>query len=143
MGLAEPSHVDRVRGAVHPHDLITPKGPPPSTMALGLSFCRCAFWRDLNIWTAAESFIILGGFITKVIQEPSYCKAAFPRHLLFFFFLLFRTAPTAYGSLTLARGPIGAAAASLHHSHSNARSQPRLRPIYTTAHSSTGSLITE
>ena len=27
-----------------------------------------------------------------------------------------------------ARGPIGATAAGLHHSHRNARSEPRLRP---------------
>ena len=37
---------------------------------------------------------------------------------LFFSFLLFRAAPMAYGS-SQARGPIGAAAAGLHHSHSN------------------------
>ena len=36
----------------------------------------------------------------------------------FFFFCLFRAAPTAYGS-SQARGQIGAAAAGLHHSHSN------------------------
>ena len=34
------------------------------------------------------------------------------------FFLLFRAAPTAYGSFQ-ARDQIGATAASLHHSHSN------------------------
>ena len=47
--------------------------------------------------------------------------------LLFHFilFCLFRTASTAFGS-SQARGPIGAAAASLCHSHSNARSEPQL-----------------
>ena len=40
--------------------------------------------------------------------------------LLFFFF-------SCYGN-SQARGPIGAAAASPHHNHSNARSEPRLRP---------------
>ena len=40
---------------------------------------------------------------------------------------LFRATPTAYGR-SQARGRIGAAAAGLHHSHSNTRSQPRLRP---------------
>ena len=47
----------------------------------------------------------------------------------FFFFLLFRSAPTAYGG-SQARGPIGATAAGLRHrqSHSNAGSEPRLRP---------------
>uniref|UniRef100_A0A8D1KYM2 Catenin alpha-3 n=1 Tax=Sus scrofa TaxID=9823 RepID=A0A8D1KYM2_PIG len=39
----------------------------------------------------------------------------------FFFFLLFRPAPVAYGN-SQARGQIGATAAGLHHSHSNARS---------------------
>ena len=48
--------------------------------------------------------------------------------LVFFFFFIFMAAPAAYGS-SQARGQIGAAAASLHHSHSNARTQPCLRPI--------------
>ena len=37
---------------------------------------------------------------------------------IYLFFLLFRAAPTAYGS-SQARGRIGATAASLHHGHSN------------------------
>ena len=41
------------------------------------------------------------------------------------FSLLFRAAGTAYGSFQ-ARGHIGAAAASLYHSHSNARSEQHL-----------------
>ena len=41
------------------------------------------------------------------------------------FFLLFRAAPMAYGG-SQASGLIGATAAGLH--HSNARSEPRLRP---------------
>ena len=48
----------------------------------------------------------------------------------FFFFFLFafsRAAPKAYGG-SQARGLIGAVAASLRHSHSNARSEPRMRP---------------
>ena len=39
--------------------------------------------------------------------------------------LLFRAAPEAYGG-SQARGLIGAMAAGLHHSHSNARSEPHL-----------------
>ena len=39
----------------------------------------------------------------------------------------FRAAPAAYEG-SQAREPIGAAAASLHHSHSNARSQLHMRP---------------
>ena len=48
------------------------------------------------------------------------------------FFLLLRAAPSAYGN-SQARGQIGAIAASLHHRHSSAGSEPLLQP-YTTAH---------
>ena len=43
-------------------------------------------------------------------------------------FCLFRAAPSAYGG-SQARGPIGAVAIGLHHSHSNTGSEPHLRPI--------------
>ena len=57
------------------------------------------------------------------------------------YFLLFRATPTAKGS-SQARGPIRAAAASLHHSHSNSGSEPPLWPVtYTTAHGNSGSLV--
>ena len=47
--------------------------------------------------------------------------------LIFFLaFLFFRAAPAAYGS-SQARSPIRAIAAGLHHSHSNARSEPCLQ----------------
>ena len=50
------------------------------------------------------------------------------RQQTFFFFLLFlRAAPAAYGD-SQARGQMRATAASLHHSHSNARSKPCLQP---------------
>ena len=42
-----------------------------------------------------------------------------------FFFFLFKATFTAYGG-SQARGQIGAVAACLHHSHSNAGSKPRL-----------------
>ena len=42
-----------------------------------------------------------------------------------FCFVLFRATPTIYGS-PQARGPNGAAAATLRHSHSNIRSEPHL-----------------
>ena len=50
--------------------------------------------------------------------------------LFFFFFFFFvfghfRATPLAYGG-SEARGRIGAVAASLHHSHSNLGSEPRL-----------------
>ena len=47
-------------------------------------------------------------------------------YFLFFIFCLFafpRATPTTYGD-SQARGLIGAAAARLHHSHSNSRSEP-------------------
>ena len=44
------------------------------------------------------------------------------------FFCLFRATPVAYECFQ-ARGLIGAAAASLHHSHSHARSKPHLQPM--------------
>ena len=52
--------------------------------------------------------------------------------ILFFFFLSFffaisGAAPAAYGG-SQARGQIRAVAAGLHHSHSNAESQPCLQP---------------
>ena len=46
---------------------------------------------------------------------------------VFLVFLLFMGTPTAYGS-SQARGPIGATAVGLHHSHSNVGSEPHLRP---------------
>ena len=42
-------------------------------------------------------------------------------------FCFFRTAPATYGG-SQARGGIGATAAGLHHNHSNAGSEPCLRP---------------
>ena len=56
----------------------------------------------------------------------------------FFFLFFFRAAPVVYGS-SQAGSWIRAAAASLLHSHSKARSEPHL-PTYTTAHSNAGSL---
>ena len=47
--------------------------------------------------------------------------------LFFSFFVFFRAAPATYGG-SQARGPIGAVAAGLHQSQSNARSEPRLQP---------------
>ena len=52
--------------------------------------------------------------------------------LFFFFFCIFRAVPAACGG-SQARGRTGATAAGLHHSHSNAGSEPCLSP---TPHSS-------
>ena len=48
-------------------------------------------------------------------------------YLFFFFFGLFRAAPTACGG-SQAGGGIGAVATGLHHSHSNEGSKPCLQP---------------
>ena len=60
---------------------------------------------------------------------------------VFFVFCFLRATPVAYGG-SHARGPIRAVAASLHQSHSNARSEPHFCG-YTTAHGNAGSLTTE
>ena len=52
-------------------------------------------------------------------------RAGNKRYILFYFALFFRTAPVAYRG-SQARSPIGAIATSLHHSHSNTGSEPRL-----------------
>ena len=72
--------------------------------------------------------------------HPSLHVCVLPRSSSFFvlfvclFVLLFRAAGVAHGG-SQARGQNGAAAAGLHHSRINARSEPRLRPTYyTTAH---------
>ena len=77
-------------------------------------------------------------------EIPSHCRLdAPPVFVLFcFVFPLFRATLTACGG-SQARGQIGAVAASLHHSHSNAGSEPHLQPTYTTAHGNGGSLTTE
>ena len=49
--------------------------------------------------------------------------------LFFFFFCFFRATPAAYGD-SQARGPIGAAAASLYQSHSHVISEPHLQPTH-------------
>ena len=64
-------------------------------------------------WTA-NSEVVGGGFVWL---DFLFCL----------FFYLFRAAPTAYRS-SQARGRIGGAAASLHHSHSNVGSEPNLWP---------------
>ena len=61
------------------------------------------------------------------LQVPIFLLSSHDSLFNFFFFCLFRAAPPAYGS-SQARGGIRDAAASLHHSHRDARSEPHLRP---------------
>ena len=60
------------------------------------------------------------------LQKP-FEKSLFFFFFFFFFFGLFKATPAAQGG-SQARGRIGAVAAGLHHSHSNAESEPHLRP---------------
>ena len=64
------------------------------------------------------------GFETQCVHV---CGTYAHKLLFFFFFFLFRAAPTACGG-SQASGQIEAAAASPHHSHSNAGSMPYLQP---------------
>ena len=72
-------------------------------------------------------------------QLDSLYPSAHHLHSFFFFSLLFRATPMAYGS-TQAMGWIGGIAAGLHHSHGNVRSKLYLQP-HTTAHSNARSPI--
>ena len=82
-----------------------------------------------NLFPGLSSFSWLLAFLGS--RSPSSFKASNGglssslSPFFFFFFCLFRAAPVAYGS-SQARGQIGAAAASLHHSHSNEGSEPHL-----------------
>jgi len=68
--------------------------------------------------------------INKIIQCQTWDKTdlIFFSFLFFLSFVIFRATPLAYGG-SQARDLIRAVAAGLHHSHSNARSERRLRPI--------------
>ena len=54
-------------------------------------------------------------------MQKLICLLFFNLFYLFIYFCFFRSVPSAYGDCR-ARGPIGATAASLRHSHSNAGS---------------------
>ena len=93
--------------------------------------------RSSHLLSSASSFLHLQAIITSPLNHSSSVLTCFPVSpqsilffFVFFFFLLFvfsRTAPTAYGG-SQARSRIKSVSAGLHHSHSNARSKPHLRP---------------
>ena len=68
---------------------------------------------------AIPVFLIAAEFHWQFVSKPVTNYNLF--FVLFCFALLSRAALAAYGG-SQAKGPIGAAAAGLHHSHSNARS---------------------
>ena len=78
----------------------------------------------------AQSFLFL--FIFSILKSLFWfiyesINFLFLLMYLFIFCFFFRATPTAYGG-SQARGPIGAVATNLRHSHSNARFEPHLRP---------------
>ena len=64
-------------------------------------------------------FVKLRNFLLFYVYICVFC-------FCFIFIYFFRTVPVAYASFQ-ARGLIGAAAAGLHHSHSNTGSKPHLQ----------------
>ena len=88
------------------------------------------------IWASAVSFNSLHRSVFRIRASTATwdIEVGFLTHIttarthLFIFFSLFMSPPEAYGS-SQARGRIRAAAAGVHHSHSNMGSKPRLWPI--------------
>jgi len=78
----------------------------------------------------SEKFKRLESLLWMSELEIDSCWLACRGHhwdaFFFFFFLLFRATLAAYGR-SQAKGPIGATAACLHYSRSNAGSEPHLR----------------
>ena len=82
-------------------------------------------------WTGTGSTLALkklsfnlGGLAGKIDQQGLKLSI----YLFFVFFAFSRLAPAAYGG-SQARGLIRAVATGLHHSYSNAGSEPHLQPI--------------
>ena len=69
--------------------------------------------------------IVLSGYMSRSVIVGSYCNSIFS-FFWFLFFCLFRATAVAYGG-SQARGLIGAVAAGLLKSHSNAISKLRLQ----------------
>ena len=61
----------------------------------------------------------------RPIIKTNFCRQL-GKFIFIYLFSLFRAAPTAYGG-SQDRGRSGAVAAGLHHSHSNAGSEPHLQ----------------
>ena len=89
-----------------------------------LRFCEMVpLWenkRREHVWDLCVSFFaVFCLFQRKLIIKETYI------YIYIFFFLLFRAVHLAYGG-SQARGGLGATAADLQHSHSNAGSEPCL-----------------
>ena len=77
--------------------------------------------------TVSWILLLLLGLFSPLSIHPLSHKNAFQVKKFFFFLCLFRAAPEAHGG-SQARGPIGATAAGLHQSYSNAGSKLHLQP---------------
>ena len=90
---------------------------------------NCSYWPTPHLW---QCWIInpLHRARNRTFAFTETSQIINPLHYRFLFvclFCLFRAALAAYGS-SQAGGQIGAIPASLHHSHSNVRSEPHLWP---------------
>ena len=94
-----------------------------------LSHCFSLHFSD-NIWCGAFCVCLLVNCIFSSMRCMFWFLAYFLIGFVYFLivegvFIYFRVPPVAYGS-SPARDPIGASAASLHHSYCNAGSEPHL-----------------
>ena len=78
------------------------------------------------LWLLLDTSLSLLNKVSKYSRARVYLLIVF-LFFFFFFFFHFRAAPAVYGG-SQARGRIGAVDTSLHHSHGNVGSEPRLRP---------------
>ena len=94
---------------------------PQVVMSKEVIFCQLALFFLVNLLLPLQFWICSGPLSSK------YFILFYFIYLFFVFFPFLGLLSKAYGG-SQARSQIGAAAASLHHSHSNATSEPRLRP---------------
>ena len=104
----------------------------PNNSSFNLLACHVASSMNLDSVTWWNSFVPRILYLDSISFFTSFLFCLF-----FFFFLLFRAAPTAYGS-SQARSWIRAVAAGLYHSHSN-RGIQAASAAHATAHGNTGS----
>ena len=94
-------------------------------VATGLSWWCC---HDVCLFLFLKWWTRPGEFPHSQVVSPVDTTVVVLNHSFCLFTLLFRAESRAYGG-SQARGQIGAIAPGLHHSHSNARSEPPLRPM--------------
>ena len=97
--------------------ILAKSSTPLTIKSIWLNFNKCwlVFTNGFHEWKVTLDQLLF--------KRASQCPFNF-----FFFFCFFRASPTAYGH-SQAKGWLGAAAASLHHSHSNAGSELHLHDL--------------